>query len=187
MRIAVFGGTGATGSLLIAQALDEGDSVTAYARHPEKLAIVNDRLTVVEGELSDGAAIERAVEGADGVISLLGQGRPVKGTPVAHGTRNILAAMKKHGVLRIVVIATASASDPSDVPPLLSRFFIGIAKLFLRPAYDDVVATAPAVRDSDGNGTIVRPPFLKDGPKTGRVNVGYLGDGFTGTYLSRAN
>ena len=76
MRIAVFGGTGVTGRLLIAQALDEGDSVTAYARHPEKLAIVNDRLTVVEGELSDAAAIERAVEGADGVISLLGQGRP---------------------------------------------------------------------------------------------------------------
>jgi uncharacterized protein YbjT (DUF2867 family) len=32
MRIAVFGGTGVTGRLLIAQALDEGDSVTAYAR-----------------------------------------------------------------------------------------------------------------------------------------------------------
>jgi uncharacterized protein YbjT (DUF2867 family) len=29
MRIAVFGGTGVTGRLLIAQALDEGDSVTA--------------------------------------------------------------------------------------------------------------------------------------------------------------
>jgi putative NADH-flavin reductase len=84
MRIAVFGGTGVTGRLLIAQALDEGDSVTAYARHPEKLAIVNDRLTVVEGELSDAAAIERVVEGPDGVISLLGQGTPVKGTPVAH-------------------------------------------------------------------------------------------------------
>ena len=53
MRIAVFGGTGVTGRLLIAQALDEGDSVTAYARHPEKLAIVNDRLTVVKGELSN--------------------------------------------------------------------------------------------------------------------------------------
>ena len=75
--------------------------------------------------------IERAVEGAEGVISLLGQGKPVKGTPVAHGTRNILTAMKKHGVLRIVVIATASASDPGDVPPLRSRFFIGIAKLSL--------------------------------------------------------
>jgi hypothetical protein len=41
--------------------------------------------------------------------------------------------------------------------------FIGIAKLFLRPANDDVVATAQIVRDSDRNWTIVRPPFLKNG------------------------
>jgi uncharacterized protein YbjT (DUF2867 family) len=187
MRIAVFGGTGATGRLLIAQALEQGDSVTAYARHPEKLGITSDQLTVVEGELSDAGAIARAVEGADGVISLLGQGAPVKGTPIARGTANILEGMKDHGVRRIVAVATASAADPADRPSLGSRFFIWIAKTFLRPAYDDVLATAAAIRASDLDWTIVRPPFLKDGPKTGRVKAGYLGDGTTGTYLSRAN
>ena len=121
------------------------------------------------------------------VISLLGQGALGKGTPIAYGTRNILSAMTKFGVRRIVVVATASASDPGDKPPLRSRFFIGIARVFMRPAYDDVVATAQAIRESDRNWTIVRPPFLKNGPRTGRVNVGYLGDGVTGTYLSRAN
>ena len=85
MRIAVFGATGSTGRSLVAQALDEGHSVVAYARHPEKLGIAHDRLTVVEGDLSDVAAIERAVERVDGVISLLGQGMPQKGTPIAHG------------------------------------------------------------------------------------------------------
>ena len=187
MRIAVFGGTGATGALLISQALDDGHSVTAYARHPKKLGIVDDRMTVVEGELSDSAAIDRAVEGSDAVISLLGQGRPVKGTPVALGTRNILSAMGKFGVRRLVAVATASATDPRDIPRLRTRSFIGISKLFLRPAYDDVVATAQAIRESDRAWTIVRPPFLNHGPKTGRVNVGYLGDGVTGTFLSRAN
>ena len=187
MKIAIFGGTGKTGRLLVAQALDEGHSVVAYARHPVKLVLAHERLTVIAGELTDGAAIERVVAGADGVISLLGQGRPVKGTPVALGTRSILAAMSKAGVRRIVAVATASASDPDDRPPLRSRFFIGIAKVFLRPAYDDVIATDRAVRDSDRDWTIVRPPFLRDGPKTGRVKVGYLGDGVTGSYLSRAN
>ncbi len=33
----------------------------------------------------------------------------------------------------------------------------------------------------------MRPPFLRDGPRTGAVKVGYLGDRVTGTYLSRAN
>ena len=187
MRIAVFGGTGATGVLLINQALDRGHSVTAYARHPEKLGIDDDRLTVVAGELSDAAAIGRVVKGSDAVISLLGQGRPVKGTPVALGTRAILAAMDTSGVRRIVAVATASAPDPRDQPGLRTRFFVGISKRFMRPAYDDVVATAQAIRESDRDWTIVRPPFLANGRLTGQVGVGYLGDGVTGTYLSRAN
>jgi len=187
MRIAVFGGTGATGVLLINQALDRGHSVTAYARHPEKLGIDDDRLTVVAGELSDAAAIDRAVKGSDAVISLLGQGRPVKGTPVALGTRAILAAMDTSGVRRIVAVATASAPDPRDKQGLRTRFFVGISKRFMRPAYDDVVATAQAIRESDRYWTIVRPPFLTNGRLTGQVSVGYLGDGVTGTYLSRAN
>jgi putative NADH-flavin reductase len=187
MNIAVFGGTGATGKLLIAQALNEGDSVTAYVRHPEKLGIANDRLVVVQGDLSDGAAISTAVQGSDGVVSLLGQGAPVKGMPVAGGTRNILSAMAKSGVRRLVAVDTASAADPLDKPSLGSRFFIWISKTFMRPAYDDFVATAQAIRESDRDWTIVRPPFLKNGPRTGHVSVGYLGDGVTGTYLSRAN
>jgi putative NADH-flavin reductase len=187
MRIAVFGGTGATGVLLINQALDRGHSVTAYARHPEKLGIDDDRLTVVAGELSDAAAIERVVKGSDAVISLLGQGRPVKGTPIALGTRAILAAMDTSGVRRIIAVATASAPDPRDQPGLRTRFFVGISKRFMRPAYDDVVATAQAIRESDRYWTIVRPPFLTNGRLTGQVSVGYLGDGVTGTYLSRAN
>lgn len=187
MRIAVFGGTGATGQLLIAQAIGAGDSVVAYARNPEKLSVVSDSLTIVSGGLSDAAAIACAIEGAEGVISLLGQGAPVKGTPIAHGTQAIIAAMEELGVRRLVAIATASAPDPHDRPLLRSRFFIGIARTFMRPAYDDVVATAAVIRRSDLDWTIVRPPFLNDGPKTGRVAVGYLGDGVTRTYLSRAN
>ena len=187
MRIAVFGGTGATGVLLINQALDRGHSVTAYARHPEKLGIDDDRLTVVAGELSDAAAIDRVVKGSDAVISLLGPGRPVRGTPVALGTRAILAAMDTSGVRRIVAVATASAPDPRDKQGLRTRFFVGVSKRFMRPAYDDVVATAQAIRESDRYWTIVRPPFLTNGRLTGQVSVGYLGDGVTGTYLSRAN
>ena len=187
MKIAVFGGTGKTGRLLIDQALGAGHSVTAYARHPEGIGSGRHGLTVVAGELTDASAIERAIAGADAGGSLLGQGRPVRGAPIATGTRNILAAMSRTGVRRIVVIATASAADPKDRPPMRSRLFIGFARVFLRPAYDDVVATARAVRDSDLDWTIVRPPFLRDGPRTGRVAVGYLGDGVTGTYLSRPN
>ena len=162
--------------------------MVAYARHPEKLGLARERLTVIPRRAC-GRRRHRAHRDRLGRRHrLLGQGKPVKGTPVALGTRTILAAMSKAGVRRIIiVVATAIAPDPNDRPPLRSRFFIGIAKVFLRPAYDDVIATARAVRDSDRDWTIVRPPFLRDGPRTGRVKVGYLGDGVSGTYLSRGN
>lgn len=57
----------------------------------------------------------------------------------------------------------------------------------MRPAYDDVLATAQAIRESDLDWTIARPPLLRDWPRTRRVAAGYLGDGATGSYLSRAN
>lgn len=187
MHITVFGATGATGQLFVQEALNEGATVVVYTRHPDKLRITNEKLTVVQGELSDAAAIGRAVQGSDGVVSLLGQGMPVKGKPIAAGTRNILDAMQKAGVRRIVAVATASAADPDDRPPLRSKAAIGFAKIFMRPAYEDVVATAQAIRASDRDWTIVRPPLLRDGPRTGQVVAGYLGDGVTGNYLSRSN
>lgn len=142
---------------------------------------------MVAGELTDIAALEDVVEGADGVMSLLGQGLPVKGEPIAHGTRNILAAIQKFGLRRIVAVATASAADPKDVPALRSRLAIEFARVFLHAAYEDVTATAKAIRESDREWTIVRPPLLNYGPKTGHVVAGYLGDGVVGNYPARAN
>jgi hypothetical protein len=95
--------------------------------------------------------------------------------------------MRKFGVGRIVAIATASAADPKDVPPLRSRLAIAFARVFLRAAYEDVTATAEAIRETDRDWPIVRPPLLNDGPKTGRVVAGYLGDGLVGDRLARAN
>ncbi|WP_246295310.1 NAD(P)-dependent oxidoreductase [Arthrobacter wenxiniae] len=110
--MAVFRATGKTGRLPVAQALQAGETVRVLARNPAKLGMTDERLAVVTGELSDVDAIEKVVAGADGVVSLPGQGLPVKGRPIAHGTQNILAAMRKFGVGRIVAIATACRRGP---------------------------------------------------------------------------
>jgi len=187
MIITVFGGSGATGRLLIGQALDEGHHVTAYLRPPVRLGIVHDRLHIVTGDLANAAAIDTAMDGADGVISLLGQGSPQAGTPIARATRNIVASMQKFGVRRLVVVAKVSVLSPNDQPAPLTRLGIRFAKRFMGSAYDDVIATAKEVSGSGLDWTIVRPPALTDGPRTGHVSVGYLGDGVTGTSLTRAN
>lgn len=67
MRVTVFGGTGPTGLLLINQALAEDPEVTAYTRSPSKLP-THERLTAVQGQLDDAAAITEAVRGSDAVL-----------------------------------------------------------------------------------------------------------------------
>ena len=186
LKIAVFGGTGSTGQIVVREALLAGHDVVAFARDPGKLEVAAARLRVVEGQLTDEEAVERAVAGADAVISVLGPNGREEGRPLARGTARILAAMKRHGVRRIVLTTTVSAPDPLDGSELkLSLMTQGI-KLLRRPAYDDILGIAEAARASDRDWTIFRVPWLTGGPKTGRMRIGYLGKGM-GALLARAN
>jgi putative NADH-flavin reductase len=187
MKITIFGATGETGKQLVEQALGAGDQVVAYVRDPSKLTQKNECLTVIHGELKDWEEIERAVSGADAVISVLGPRGRSKGKPITIGTQNIIAAMRKQGVRRLIISSTASVEDPNDKPELRFRIMVGIVKLLIRPAYEDIISTAEAVRKSDLDWTIVRLSLLNNGPKSGRVKVGYKGGGEVGTKISRAD
>lgn len=95
MNITVFGGTGATGLLLIEKALKSGHSVTVLARTPSKISIKNDNLRIVKGELTETNKIEEAIKNADAVISVLGPDQKTKGLVIADGIKNIVGTMKK--------------------------------------------------------------------------------------------
>jgi hypothetical protein len=49
---------------------------------------------------------------------------------------------------------------------------IGLVRFVARATYEDMVASAQAVRASDADWTIVRLPFPTDDPATGRVEAG---------------
>ncbi len=186
MKLAILGATSGTGKLLVEQALAEGHEVVAFARNLSKLSTQHEHLTVVSGELTDETSVEQALSGADAVISALGPRSAAKGKPIMHGTRNILTAMEKHGVRRLVIASTPSASDPNDAPDFRFKMAIGFIRLMLRPAYEDIVYTAQIVRASDCDWTIVRVSMLTDEPKTGRVRVGYVNKAM-GMRISRAD
>jgi uncharacterized protein YbjT (DUF2867 family) len=49
MKVAVFGGTGPTGQLVLREALAAGHEVVAFARSPAKIGFADARLRVVAG------------------------------------------------------------------------------------------------------------------------------------------
>jgi uncharacterized protein YbjT (DUF2867 family) len=175
MRIAIFGGTGESGRLLVDRALAAGHDVVVYARSPEKLAI-RDRLEVVEGTLEDADAIARVVEGSAAVLSLLGPTRDkAQAPPLVTGTEHIVQAMRDHGVERLVAVATPSAPDPTDGRDWRLRVMVAGIKLTLRTAYDTIRAMATTIRSSPLDWTIVRVPLLADGDDE-RVRVRRIGE-----------
>ena len=123
MKLTVFGATGGAGREVVTQALDRGDHGTAYVRNPAKLDDSHPNLTVIPGKLTDREAAQRAVAGADAVISALGPSldRKAMGMPLVDGTRAIVDAMQAEGVARYIGMATPSLRDPRDQRSLLGR------------------------------------------------------------------
>lgn len=69
MKAFVTGGTGFIGRHLVRKLRERGDEVTALVRTPSKAGALRDLgVTIVEGDLSDEAAIREGVTGAEGVF-----------------------------------------------------------------------------------------------------------------------
>jgi uncharacterized protein YbjT (DUF2867 family) len=187
VKLTIFGATGGTGRQLVEQALAAGNQVFAFVRNPAKLDTKHERLTVIQGELTDLVAIERAISGADAVLSALGPRGDSGGKPLTRGIGNILAGMKSQGVRRLIITSTPSAHDPNDLPDMRFKALVSLIKLTMRTAYEEIVGVAEAVRSSDRDWTIVRVSMLNNNPASGSVRAGYLGTGEVGLSISRAD
>jgi nucleoside-diphosphate-sugar epimerase len=117
MRAFVTGGTGFIGSRVIKRLRDRGDEVTALVRTPSKANdLLDEGVTMVEGDLSSDDAIKRGTEGADAVFhigAVYKVGIPKKERPPmwdanVEGTRRVLDAADAAGVQRIVYVSTGN-------------------------------------------------------------------------------
>ena len=114
MRVLVVGSTGGSGRAAIQHLLVAGYEVTAFSRGANPTEERFERLHFVQGDVTNPADVERAVAGQDAVVVTLGiSENPLRvrllgpaRTPLdvrSAGTRNVISAMRKHGVSRLVV------------------------------------------------------------------------------------
>ena len=81
MKILVLGATGRTGYLFTRKALEEGHTVTAYVRNPDRaqaLLGAHQNLTIIPGTLNDAEQLAAASSGQDVMVSVLGQKATVR-------------------------------------------------------------------------------------------------------------
>jgi uncharacterized protein YbjT (DUF2867 family) len=162
LNLVVLGATGRTGRLVVEHALAAGHTVTALVRSPEKLTSTNANLRVLTGQATETSAVSSALEGADAVISTLG-GKP---SVIADSTRAIVAAARKAGVSRVVMLSTFAAErDRLDAG---TRLLTGIG---MGAMLKDKSAGEEILRRSDLDWTIVYASILSDSPASGSVVV----------------
>ena len=170
MNVLIFGASGGTGRLLVCQALARGHTVTAFVRTPTKLAITHPLLTVIAGDVADRAAVARAVQGQDAVLSALGAATPLRRDPIlVAGIRHIVETMTGAGVQRLIYQSFLGVGDSRREGGFFIRY---VAALLLRHPTADHELKERVIRESGLLWTIVRPPKLTDGPLTGRYRIG---------------
>ena len=151
--ILVTGGAGLIGSATVDRLLRDHepkrvvvfDNLTRGTRHNLADALRDPRVALVEGDVRDLAAVERAVAGADAVMHLAAiritacAEHPLEAFEVmCAGSFNVVDAARRAGVARVVAASTASVyglaerfPTTEDHHPYANRTWYGAAKLML--------------------------------------------------------
>lgn len=187
MKILLIGATGPTGQQILTQALAQGHRVTALARHPERLTIKSEQLLTVQGDVLNKPSLEQAMTGQNAVICALGisLGESRKPTTIySTGTGNIIAAMDKQGVRRLVCITGIGSGDSRGHGGFLyDRIFL---PLILNQGYLDKTRQEEKIKRSDLDWVIVRPAQLTNGKAINTYRV-LLDGNYTAKKIARAD
>lgn len=175
MNVFLFGATGATGTAVLKLLLENNHHVKVLVRNPTAINFLSSpKLSVLEGDVFNPNSYQEALEGVDAVISTLGTGtKRVPTTVYSKGGFNIISAMRKTGVKRLVVL-TAAAFDQTD--PGNEKF---IVKFIVRPLFKNIYADMISFENllekyNDIDWVCIRPTRLTSG-------------GFTGKYRTKLN
>jgi uncharacterized protein YbjT (DUF2867 family) len=172
MRLLVVGATGSLGRLALAEAISRGHDVAALVRDPAR-ANLPKPVVKVRGDVLNPASIDPAVEGRDAVVCALGTPSPRQASSLLEdGTRNLVEAMKRATVSRLVCVTLLGTADSKRNASPLYRYVILRA---LAPMMPDKENQERVVRDSGLEWVIIRPPRFVN-QRRGQLRVLRSGD-----------
>lgn len=163
MKIAVIGANGKTGQVFVNEAVQRGYEVRAGVFRTNSFK-KSDYINVMQCDATKLEDVEKLIAGCDVVVSLIGH---VKGSPAflqTSATANILSAMKKQNMTRVISLTGTGVRIAGDTPSLVDRM-LNIAVKFADPErIVDGIAHADVLRESDLEWTLLRVLKLTDLP-----------------------
>ena len=168
MRILIVGATGALGRDIVGEALARGKDTGALVRDPARVAF-SEAVQVVQGDVLDLSSLTPAVAGRDAVICALGTPSPRRrSTLLEEGTKNLVAAMGEQGVHRLACVTLLGAGSSGANA---SFFYREVILRALAPMLPDKEAQERAVRGSELDWVLIRPPRFVAGKPRGDLRV----------------
>jgi uncharacterized protein YbjT (DUF2867 family) len=176
MKVLVIGATGATGRHLVRKLLERGHEVTALVRSPAPDIAQRERLRLIVGDARDAAAVDRAVEGQEAVVVAFAPRSFKKDDLQEVMMRNLIAAMKRHGVKRVVNLSAWGLNNDQAVPSSpIFRYFV--RPVFLRHVWPDKQRSERLLAASGLDYVNVQPGRLLDLAARGGVRASVDGRG----------
>jgi len=166
-NIIVFGASGGTGREVVEQALEAGHHVTVILRHPDKFSIRHEQLRIIQGDVLQPQTFVNLFFGADVVISCLGSRKREPTTVYSQGVTNILTEMQKVDVTRIICLSAGGVVVPTNATFIMKFLIKYILQRLFKYGYADMLKMETILKHSDSNWTVIRPPRLLNGDKTG--------------------
>ncbi len=185
MKILIVSGTRGIGRQLLDQALKAGHTVTALVRNPPRLGVKHEQLSVITGDILDADSVTRAMGGQDAVCCTIGVKVPFGVTVFSESTKNLLQAMGKGMVKRLICVTGIGAGDSKGH----GGFFYDsiLYPLAMKAVYADKDRQESLIKASDMDWTIVRPGFLTNGSLIGNDRILTDLTGGTAGKFSRAD
>ena len=190
MKVIVLGASGGVGQHLARIAADHGHAVTAVTRSAIEAPA---GVRVVKGDVQNPDFLASALAGHDAVLSALGIRRKNQANPwsplssppdfTSRTAEGIVAAMKKHGISRVLAVSASGVGDSRPGLNWMMRFFVGYTNVGAN--YRDLEAMEAVYAASGLDYCCVRPTGLKDGPVSGRVQE--IGSFPFNAWISRAD
>lgn len=189
MKVCVVGASGKLGRYLVRHALERGYEVVGVCREQSvhKLDDVADRITIVPGATNDRAVIRRAVDGCDGVLTVL---VPWGVHQYSSGTAQAVLDHARAGARLVFSCGWHITRDGRDVYSRRFRtglrLFGWIARLTRFADLQDQVEACRRIFASSTLWTVVRGSDLEEGESQGLpVWSRHVGDPLLHSNLTR--
>jgi len=168
--VVVAGATGRTGKLVVEELANRNFQVRAMVRSsPSASWLQQEGVQVVEGDLTSVASLEKVMEGAQFIISVIGSKKPFnkkENNKVDNmGNQNLAKAAKAKNIRQFVVVSSVGAGNSKNALPFILRLLMG-------PVLKVKTISEEFIRTCGLSYTIIRPGGLKDTELSGEVAFG---------------